>query len=313
MKKILSLLMAAVTSLALTSCSGNSPVSQAESVLQSQTQQLATEEQPSVELAVTADSVGEVGTSAAETPETSELSRDESETETSSSAPEVTDPYDESEPSQSQPEITTTEKTATEPTIPAPEVTDPYDESEPSQSQPEITTTEKTATEPTIPAPEVTDPYDESEPSQSQPEITTTEKNATEPTPPAPDSGNETEATGNAIDEDGTYSSCDDVALYIHMFGHLPGNFITKKQARELGWGGGSVEDYAPGMCIGGDHFGNYEGLLPDKPGRSYTECDIDTLGRNGRGAKRIIFSNDGLIYYTEDHYSTFTLLYGEE
>ncbi len=280
MKKILSLLMAAVTSLALTSCSGNSPVSQAESVLQSQTQQLATEEQPSVEQAVTADSVGEVGTFAAETPETSELSRDESETETSSSAPEVTDPYDESEPSQSQPEITTTEKTATEPTTPAPEVTDPYDESKPSQSQPEITTTEKTATEPTT---------------------------------PAPDSGNETEATGNAIDEDGTYSSCDDVALYIHTFGHLPGNFITKKQARELGWGGGSVEDYAPGMCIGGDHFGNYEGLLPDKPGRSYTECDIDTLGRNGRGAKRIIFSNDGLIYYTEDHYSTFTLLYGEE
>lgn len=280
MKKILSLLMAAVTSLALTSCSGNSPVSQAESVLQSQTQQLATEEQPSVEQAVTADSVGEVGTSAAETPETSELSRDESETETSSSAPEVTDPYDESEPSQSQPEITTTEKNATEPTTPAPEVTDPYDESEPSQSQPEITTTEKTATEPTT---------------------------------PAPDSGNETEATGNAIDEDGTYSSCDDVALYIHTFGHLPGNFITKKQARELGWGGGSVEDYAPGMCIGGDHFGNYEGLLPDKPGRSYIECDIDTLGRNGRGAKRIIFSNDGLIYYTEDHYSTFTLLYGEE
>ncbi len=280
MKKILSLLMAAVTSLALTSCSGNSPVSQAESVLQSQTQQLATEEQPSVEQAVTADSVGEGGTSAAETPETSELSRDESETETSSSAPEVTDPYDESEPSQSQPEITTTEKNATEPTTPAPEVTDPYDESEPSQSQPEITTTEKTATEPTT---------------------------------PAPDSGNETEATGNAIDEDGTYSSCDDVALYIHMFGHLPGNFITKKQARELGWGGGSVEDYAPGMCIGGDHFGNYEGLLPDKPGRSYIECDIDTLGRNGRGAKRIIFSNDGLIYYTEDHYSTFTLLYGEE
>ena len=280
MKKILSLLMAAVTSLALTSCSGNSPVSQAESVLQSQTQQLATEEQPSVEQAVTADSVGEVGTSVAETPETSELSRDESETETSSSAPEVTDPYDESEPSQSQPEIITTEKTATEPTTPAPEVTDPYDESKPSQSQPEITTTEKTATE---------------------------------PTPPAPDSGNETEATGNAINEDGTYSSCDDVALYIHTFGHLPGNFITKKQARELGWGGGSVEDYAPGMCIGGDHFGNYEGLLPDKPGRSYTECDIDTLGRNGRGAKRIIFSNDGLIYYTEDHYSTFTLLYGEE
>lgn len=116
-----------------------------------------------------------------------------------------------------------------------------------------------------------------------------------------------------APDENGSYTSRDDVALYIHTYGHLPQNFITKKEARELGWNGGSVEDYAPGKCIGGDHFGNYEGLLPDKPGRSYTECDIDTLGKNGRGAKRIIFSNDGLIYYTEDHYASFTLLYGEE
>ena len=116
-----------------------------------------------------------------------------------------------------------------------------------------------------------------------------------------------------SLQEDGTYSSRDDVALYIHSYGHLPGNFITKKEARELGWSGGSVEDYAPGKCIGGDHFGNYEGLLPEKSGRSYTECDIDTLGSSGRGAKRIIFSNDGLIYYTDDHYASFTLLYGEE
>lgn len=116
-----------------------------------------------------------------------------------------------------------------------------------------------------------------------------------------------------SLPEDGTYSSRDDVALYIHTYGHLPGNFITKKEARELGWSGGSVEDYAPGKCIGGDHFGNYEGLLPKKSGRSYTECDIDTLGSSGRGAKRIIFSNDGLIYYTDDHYASFTLLYGEE
>ena len=116
-----------------------------------------------------------------------------------------------------------------------------------------------------------------------------------------------------SLPEDGTYSSRDDVALYIHTYGHLPGNFITKKEARELGWSGGSVEDYAPGKCIGGDHFGNYEGLLPEKSGRSYTECDIDTLGSSGCGAKRIIFSNDGLIYYTDDHYASFTLLYGEE
>ena len=65
-------------------------------------------------------------------------------------------------------------------------------------------------------------------------------------------------------------------------------------------------------MCIGGDYFGNYEGLLPAQKGRKYYECDIDTLGKSKRGAKRIIYSNDGLIYYTEDHYESFELLYGE-
>lgn len=65
-------------------------------------------------------------------------------------------------------------------------------------------------------------------------------------------------------------------------------------------------------MCIGGDRFGNYEGVLPDAQGRTWTECDIDTLHASKRGAKRIIFSNDGLIYYTEDHYESFELLYGE-
>ena len=116
-----------------------------------------------------------------------------------------------------------------------------------------------------------------------------------------------------AIDEDGVYTTKDDVALYLHTYGHLPSNFITKKEAEKLGWSGGSLEPYAPGKCIGGSHFGNYEGILPEKDGRSYTECDIDTLGAGSRGAKRIVFSNDGLIYYTEDHYETFELLYGEE
>lgn len=113
--------------------------------------------------------------------------------------------------------------------------------------------------------------------------------------------------------EDGSYSSKDDVARYIHIYGHLPSNFITKKDAEKLGWQGGSLEPYAPGKCIGGSHFGNYEGLLPEKEGRTYTECDIDTLGADRRGARRIVFSNDGLIYYTEDHYESFELLYGEE
>lgn len=115
------------------------------------------------------------------------------------------------------------------------------------------------------------------------------------------------------IDEDGSYTTKDDVALYIHTYGHLPDNFITKKDAQALGWPGGSLEPYAPGKCIGGSRFGNYEGLLPEVDGRTYTECDIDTLGADSRGAKRIVFSNDGLIYYTEDHYKSFELLYGEE
>ena len=67
------------------------------------------------------------------------------------------------------------------------------------------------------------------------------------------------------------------------------------------------------GYYIGGDKFGNREGRLPKKSGRQYYECDIDTDGKSSRGAKRIIYSNDGLIYYTEDHYEHFTLLYGEE
>ena len=116
-----------------------------------------------------------------------------------------------------------------------------------------------------------------------------------------------------AIDEDGWYYSKDDVALYIYTYGRLPGNFITKKAAKKLGWSSGSLERFAPGKAIGGDRFGNYEGLLPEAKGRYYTECDIDTKGAKKRGAKRIVFSNDGLIYYTDDHYESFTLLYGEE
>lgn len=116
-----------------------------------------------------------------------------------------------------------------------------------------------------------------------------------------------------AIDEDGEYTSREEVALYIHTYGKLPKNFIKKNEAKKLGWEGGSLEPYAPGRSIGGDRFGNYEGLLPEAEGRRYTECDIDTMGRSSRGAKRIVFSNDGLIYYTGDHYKSFELLYGEE
>ena len=132
-------------------------------------------------------------------------------------------------------------------------------------------------------------------------------------TPTATATATPTEIPETSIDENGTYDSAEDVALYIHTYDKLPSNYITKKEAQKLGWEGGSVEQVAPGKCIGGDRYGNYEGLLPAKEGREYHECDIDTLGKKKRGAKRIIYSNDGLIYYTDDHYESFTKLYGEE
>ncbi len=113
-----------------------------------------------------------------------------------------------------------------------------------------------------------------------------------------------------AIDENGIYDSKDDVALYIHTYGHLPSNYITKKEAQKLGWKGGDLRPYAPDKCIGGSGFGNNEGKLPDEKGRQYYECDIGTLNKKSRGEKRIVYSNDGLVYYTDDHYKSFERLY---
>ena len=242
MKRILSLLMAAVTSLSLAACSASTP-----------------EETPSTSQSVSADySVDSTAAVAESQP------KDEQSTAAADSAPSA-------EAAQSTTAVSTSAAT--------PETAE---ESQPTEEQ-------STAAA-------------DSAPSTEAAQSTTAVNTEIAEKPQA-----------EALPEDGTYSSRDDVALYIHTYGHLPGNFITKKEARELGWSGGSVEEYAPGKCIGGDHFGNYEGLLPEKSGRSYTECDIDTLGSSGRGAKRIIFSNDGLIYYTDDHYASFTLLYGEE
>lgn len=113
----------------------------------------------------------------------------------------------------------------------------------------------------------------------------------------------------SAVTEGVCYYDLEHVVLYLDQYGALPDNYITKEEARALGWEGGSVENYLDGAAIGGDRFGNREGLLPEATGRSYTECDIDTNGQSGRGAKRLVFSNDGLYFYTEDHYETFSEL----
>lgn len=109
--------------------------------------------------------------------------------------------------------------------------------------------------------------------------------------------------------EDGWYSSKEEVAIYLTMFGRLPDNYITKRDAEDLGWvsSWGNLGEVAPGCSIGGNRFGNYEELLPIADGRKYTECDIDFDGTY-RNAQRIVFSNDEpmLIFYTEDHYESF-------
>lgn len=113
----------------------------------------------------------------------------------------------------------------------------------------------------------------------------------------------------HSVTRNGKYDGKKDVQEYLTKYYCLPSNYITKAAARELGWSGGGLDAYQYGACIGGDYFGNYEGNLPKKEGRSYYECDIDTMHKDSRGAKRIVYSNDGLIYYTEDHYQTFELL----
>ncbi len=113
------------------------------------------------------------------------------------------------------------------------------------------------------------------------------------------------------VDKGGAYTSKEEVALYLHLYGELPANFITKQKAEDRGWDSakGNLDEVCPGMSIGGSRFGNYEGQLPEAAGRTWKECDINYDG-GYRGAERILYSNDGLIYYTGDHYETFEQLY---
>lgn len=212
-----------------------------------------------------------------------------------------------SAPTQATAPPTTEAETVPEETLPP--QTDPQDtlppQTDPTPTQPEETFPEDTRPRPTVPEQDqetVPTLPPETEPTQPP------ETEPTQPTEPEP-----TEPAKPYIDPNGSYTTRDDVALYLYVYGRLPNNFITKSEAKNYGWKSGSLEKYAPGKCIGGDRFYNKEGLLPNKTGRYYYECDIDTLGSySGRGSKRIVYSNDGLIYYTGDHYEHFTLLYGD-
>ncbi len=104
------------------------------------------------------------------------------------------------------------------------------------------------------------------------------------------------------------------IVNYLSIYGELPENFITKNEAKALGWDSryNYVGEVAPGKSIGGDRFGNYEGQLPEKKGRKWYECDANYKGKK-RGKQRVLFSSDGLYYYTDDHYQTFTEMFPED
>ncbi len=121
----------------------------------------------------------------------------------------------------------------------------------------------------------------------------------------------EDDSSGVDLDESGYFTAPQDVADYLYLYGHLPDNYITKNEARDMGWDSqdGNLDEVAPGMSIGGDKFGNREGLLPKAKGRQYYECDVNYDG-GYRGGERIVYSNDGLIFYTDDHYNSFEQLY---
>ena len=95
--------------------------------------------------------------------------------------------------------------------------------------------------------------------------------------------------------------------------GQLPDNFLTKAEAQALGWDSSKnyLSDVAPGKSIGGDRFGNYEGLLPAESGRTYKEADC-YYEKGPRNANRLVFSSDGLYFYTGDHYETFQEMHPE-
>ncbi len=146
---------------------------------------------------------------------------------------------------------------------------------------------------------------------ETQAEETTSESPAPTSVTYAVSETSETAQSVQSVEKDGSYTSPEDVAEYIHTFGTLPDNFITKSEAKKLGWDSskGNLWDVAYGKSIGGDRFGNYEKLLPEAEDRTYTECDVNYEG-GYRGSERIIFSNDGLIFYTNDHYESFEQLY---
>ena len=116
-----------------------------------------------------------------------------------------------------------------------------------------------------------------------------------------------------AVQESGKYTTRDSVAAYLCKFDKLPTNYVTQNEGKSLyeSKTGKTFEkwNFNPwttiGVMIGGDKFANNEGLLPKG---TYHEADIDYSAKN-RGTKRLVYQSDCVIYYTADHYESFSKL----
>ena len=114
-----------------------------------------------------------------------------------------------------------------------------------------------------------------------------------------------------AIQESGKYTTKDSVAAYLCKFDKLPSNYVNKSEGQKLyeSKTGKSFEkwNFNPwvtiGVMIGGDTYSNSEGLLPKG---SYHEADVDYSAKN-RGTKRLVYQSDCVIYYTSDHYKSYS------
>jgi len=114
-----------------------------------------------------------------------------------------------------------------------------------------------------------------------------------------------------SVRKGGEYTSMEEVALYIHTYGTVPSNYVTKTKARNAGWEAseGNLWEVLPGRSIGGGGWHNDEEVMPGESYDQWYECDIDYEG-GYRGAERLVYSDNGMVFYTPDHYESYCRIF---
>ncbi len=103
-----------------------------------------------------------------------------------------------------------------------------------------------------------------------------------------------------------TENGDDGADYWIKYFGELPKYYVTKNEAKSSGWRQSkSPENYIPDKMIMGGIYHNKNDHLPNAPGRIWYEADINYY-EGKRNGHRFLWSNDGLMFVTYNHYETF-------